>query len=380
MNNNSEETNQVYQALERICLSKSFRDSPIYSKILTFLVEAYFEKLKLKEALIEVKLFQHSSADISYDGKVRVYMFNLRNKLDEYYQQEGQNDPLIFRIEKGQYNLSIERRKVSKTPYKLLLALVVVAIIIAGIFYSRLSNNTYLWATFLEDEIETICYVGDHFTLRGKDATGLTSSIYVDGVNSETELRALHFRDTLPWTTLDKAQYSFVTKMGPVSAAALSSWFTQYKRHLTISLGSELALDELKRNNIIYIGPYKGLYRLEEVFLKSSKKFALERGQIIHKQTGEVMRDSRINERRDSYVMVSFNRFSDRGNSILLFAGNNDIGVIAAVEKFTNPKELEAFYAQLPSQNAQFNALFKVAGIGRTDLGCELVELEVLED
>lgn len=58
---------------------------------------------------------------------------------------------------------------------------------------------------------------------------------------------------------------------------------------------------------------------------------------------------------------------------------NYDIGVMATLRNLTNKVWLKEFYKKLPSKKNNFNALFKVSGIHRTDVSCELLELEVIE-
>lgn len=76
--------------------------------------------------------------------------------------------------------------------------------------------------------------------------------------------------------------------------------------------------------------------------------------------------------------MVSFYPLSN-GKNALYFLLNNDIGVMATVQKFTNKKYLYEFSSQLPKGAKHFNALFKVSEMQRTDISCKLVELEVLK-
>ena len=77
------------------------------------------------------------------------------------------------------------------------------------------------------------------------------------------------------------------------------------------------------------------------------------------------------------YAMVSYNSYSP-GKKALFFVSNNDIGVIATVRNFTNPKWLSSFGHQLPKSTQYFNALFEVSGIQRNDTNCKLVALEIV--
>ena len=69
-----------------------------------------------KELTIAHDVFGKSiDLDKKNDTQVRVYIHNLRKKLDSYYLHEGKSDEIIFEIPKGHYKVDFrEKNQVTK--------------------------------------------------------------------------------------------------------------------------------------------------------------------------------------------------------------------------------------------------------------------------
>ncbi|TKG91888.1 hypothetical protein EYV94_19930 [Puteibacter caeruleilacunae] len=386
MSNTTPQKEEVRVALQKITQSSGFRQSELYCHILTFLVESYWEKTNVKESILEVELQEKLNIQ-PYDGKIRGYMFNLRKKLDQYYQAEGSDETIKLKVEKGQYNLSVEVIKHNKqhnTNNTYLIGAIVMLVIAFVITQLYLSGNiswesNYCWNSYFRKDMQTTCFVGDHYMLRSKMDNGLEYALHIDGVYNDRSYDTVAVKYNLNKLDYVRPTFTFVTKMGPLAVSDLTYWFAQHHKKPQIRMESDLMPDDLTRENILYVGPYKTLTGLQDVFLKDSKIFKLENGRITDIEKNKVYHNHLKDNIRHDYVMVSFNKLSDHGNDILFFASDHDIGVISAVSNFTNPQWLANFYKNLPSKSTHFNALFLVKGIERTDLQCELVRLEVVE-
>ena len=77
---------QILEQLARILKDKNFSRSKIYGRLLRFLVNASLEEKEIKEVIIGTELFGKDYDPIKFDNKVRVYVYHLRKKLDEYYE------------------------------------------------------------------------------------------------------------------------------------------------------------------------------------------------------------------------------------------------------------------------------------------------------
>lgn len=94
------------QYLERTLGSKLFARSGQLSRLLRFLIEKHLEGRdgQLKESVIGVEVFgRRPDYDPKSDPIVRTEMRRLRQRLSEYYQNEGRLDALRFEVPKGGY-------------------------------------------------------------------------------------------------------------------------------------------------------------------------------------------------------------------------------------------------------------------------------------
>ncbi|MFC2128117.1 hypothetical protein ACFLRU_07070 [Bacteroidota bacterium] len=377
---------KIQEALIKIVNTDAFIQSEVYVFILRFLVDSYLTKENVKETVIEAALSENLKTGQSFEGNVRVYMFNLRKKLNTYYNTIGAEDKLIFEIKKGQYNLSIKKNHISNTQTLsklkkkkvfLFLAAIVFVIVLLGILIFPNKKEKYCWNGFFEKDANTICFVGDHFATRGIIG-GQSGSVYFDGVNSQEEFNIFANLGKIDTTNFKTREYSFVSKMGPICTAKLATWFSEHNSIMDVRMESDFIADNITDHNIIYIGPYKTFTHLNSIFLGNSKQFTLRNKELFDTKKDTVL-SFKKKEIWKEYVMVSFHELTDGGRKILFFAGDQDIGVMATVANFTDAEWLEKFYLKLPKPSAYYNALFVVKGIGRTNIESELIQVEVLD-
>jgi serine/threonine-protein kinase len=96
----------VREQLARIVASDAFADSPRMARFLRFTVEEALRgnASQLKETVIGTQVFDRASGyDPRLDPIVRVEARRLRAKLQAYYENSGQQDPVILEFPKGRY-------------------------------------------------------------------------------------------------------------------------------------------------------------------------------------------------------------------------------------------------------------------------------------
>src|SRR6267378_995871 len=101
---------QVREQLERILRSVSFRNAPALQRLLQYVTSksAEGQVTHLKEYTIGIDVFGRGDGyDPKIDPVVRVEIHRIRQKLKEYYQNEGANDPIFVEIPTGHYVPSI---------------------------------------------------------------------------------------------------------------------------------------------------------------------------------------------------------------------------------------------------------------------------------
>jgi TolB-like protein len=100
--------------LDRILASDAFVNAERLSRFLRYVVRRTLagEGDQLKEYVIGVEVFDRDDRyDPRVDSIVRVEARRLRGKVDEYYSQNGRNDPVFIRMRRGSYAPVFEPRQ-----------------------------------------------------------------------------------------------------------------------------------------------------------------------------------------------------------------------------------------------------------------------------
>jgi hypothetical protein len=110
-------TEAIGAEIERILDSDTFRNSDALRRLLRFLADKMLsgEADQLKEYSVGIDaLGKPSSYDPRRDSTVRIQVGRLRQKLSEYYGAEGRDDPVIVDLPKGHFKLICEPRPAEK--------------------------------------------------------------------------------------------------------------------------------------------------------------------------------------------------------------------------------------------------------------------------
>jgi len=109
----------VQSQLARIVASRQFRNAPRLSRFLTFVVEQSLagRSDQIKGYTIGLEVFdKEDDFDPQTDTIVRVQARALRQKLDQYYRQDGADDPVHIVIAKGGYQPEFYVQSVDESP------------------------------------------------------------------------------------------------------------------------------------------------------------------------------------------------------------------------------------------------------------------------
>lgn len=96
----------VQQELERICAHPLFANAPMLKRFLRFAVEktlAGSTELVKEYTIGSEVLGRGSSFDPSQSSIVRTQAFNMRSRLNTYYQEQGANAPVRIVFSPGTY-------------------------------------------------------------------------------------------------------------------------------------------------------------------------------------------------------------------------------------------------------------------------------------
>jgi len=172
--------------------------------------------------------------------------------------------------------------------------------------------------------------------------------------------------------------YTLMTKMAPIATKMLTQWFLKHNSDFSIKLESKITYEDVRDNNIVFVGQFKTMNLSKSLFLKSSKVFATFGDGFRYKHGAEERKYTTKYSTTENveYALVSVVSVS-QGRQIIFFSSNNDIGVMGTLKKFTDKQWLKSFRKQI-GNSTQFNALFEVSGIHRNDIGCKMIEIEKL--
>jgi len=372
----------IFKYLNKIYQSSTFVKSPRSARLLKFVAEQSILGNFLKEQIIGLELFNKNYNPQTNDAKVRVYMHNLRKRLKEYYENEGCNDKVIIDIKKGQYNATFYNKnnkpcKAKKISTITISSLIFSLVIFGLIFIQKNSSPLFIWNEFFNNNSETICLISDHKILFGKLPDGSMGFIRNPSINREKELvEYLQKHKDLNFQVPD---FTFITKMAPIAVHDLTNWFLSHNKDFNVIIEADFSFETIKDKNLILIGQSKSMGKTSSLLLRNSKVFFINNDVISYKSgiDTKYFHSSIINNKRVDYALVSFGHLENKKPSLII-TSNNDIGVIACVKNFTDPKWLKDFHSIIPKDIREFNALFRVSGLGRTDLGFELEEIEYI--
>ena len=382
---------EINEALEHLCAHSLFSNSTTLVRIIKYLVEKAILKEELKEYTIGSDLFGIDYSSDKNNSTVRSYIYKLRKKLNAYYTSEDVNSAVIFHLEKGQYNLSFLSSKevkdtnkkenayikISKPAFYTFSSLIVLSISIFCLLNSIASTSHSIWQPYFNKNVNNLLVISDQYVVSEKLSDGNWHGVLYPEINNSEDLLK-HARQHTN-QELHTTDYTLMSKMAPFGVNILTQWFVSQKNNFNLQLESHLSFDDVRENNIIFIGQSKTMNLSSSLFLKDSKLFSVYGdGFKVTKGGEETLYDTKHEAKgRVEYAMVSFNTFS-KDKMTLMFVSNNDIGVLATLRNFTNSEWLHEFEKQLPEGSQYFHALFEVQGVQRSDISCKLVELEII--
>jgi hypothetical protein len=374
---------QYLAQIEKIASSSLLHGSESLCKLLRYLARNAVDHPggHPKEYQIATEVFGRSpDFDPQLDSTVRVQVGRLRQKLHEYYGSEGVNDAILVELPKGSYALGLHRRDPALAPNPapvikeaepqaasvlppsgqrnwaiavtvLSLLLVVALAVIIG---QRITGNKaaaeasenysppalrIFWKTFLVGSEEP-WVVFSNASFVGRPETGMR---YLDPA-----------RDTQP-KILDH-----YTGVGEVLAVhELDHVFSTLHRQLRVKRGSLLSLDDVKNNNVIFVGSPAENLTLRDI--PGTREFVFRRltngprkGDLaivsVHSQageSGEFLGTPNNLQLVDDYAVIALARGLNPSRSILILAGTTTLGTQAAVEYVCRQSSVEQLLLRL---------------------------------
>jgi hypothetical protein len=312
--------------VERILRSEIFSSSEASRRLFRFLAEKTFagEAGGLKEYSIGVDaLGKPPDYDPRHDATVRLQAARLRQRLTEYYRNEGSDDPIVFDLPKGHFRLTWEERPAAVVPapeiatipagksgWRLtaVLALAALFVSLAWVAYSReelrqtrlsaaqssqwTPDLEQLWQPFIDAARPMIIAVFDPFftAFTGKDGTDAyyfrdRSVERWEDASRSPEIASLRRLLRAPDT---RPNEDFALRGDMMSVFLLAKLLGDRQRNLSVASLSDLSLADLSRDNVFLMGAERHLKTMLQG-LPIDRELVPDRGGIrnLHPQSGE---------------------------------------------------------------------------------------------
>jgi hypothetical protein len=407
---------QYLAQIDKLVNSHALHGSESLCKLLRYLARHALDHpgTPIKEYQIATEVFGRSSDfDPQLDSMVRVQAGRLRVKLAEYYNSDGEADPIMVELPRGTYVLSLHHRSAppvrvhSAQPAKngrepaaparsyrnwiiatalLTLLLTIAAIAILSLVSSR--NPAQAGIAHDLDQVPAAFRVFWNGFISGQEEPWVIFSNAKFVGRPEAGLRYYDPRKD----NRDIFIFDHYTGVGEVLAVHdLDHLFETFHRQIRVKRGSLFSLDDAKNNNLIFVGsPLENLTLLE---IPGTQQFVFHRVQSgprkgdpevvnVHPQPGEPKEflgtpgDEPLTE---DYGVIGLVRGLEPGQSVLILAGNTTIGTQAAVEYVCSKNSVEELLLRLSvSQTGQlkpFEAVIRVKVTRGVPVSTELVAL-----
>ncbi|MGA9800231.1 MAG: hypothetical protein WBQ68_14560 [Terriglobales bacterium] len=370
---------QYLAQIDRLLNSHVLHGSESLCKLLRYLAEHALDHpgTPLKEYQIATEVFGRSpNFDPQSDSTIRVQAGRLRLKIAEYYASEGADEPIQVEIPKGTYVVSFHRREPTarhqalsqfarpgelaaesqaarkwKLAFLVLLPVLIVAVTTAAWLLIRSPRAaerpaepapaafTTFWKAFASGPEEPwVIFSNGAFV--GRPETGMR---YFDPARDSRDEILEHY-----------------TGVGEVLAIhALDRTFGLLHQQIRVKRGSLLSLDDVKNNDMIFVGSPAENLTLREIpstqsFIFHNLESGPRKGDLaivnVHPGPGEsqfwIGTPSHANLIED-YSIVALVHGLNPAKSVLILAGTTTIGTQAAVEFVCQQNSIEELLRRL---------------------------------
>jgi hypothetical protein len=392
-----------HKILDRILDSHDFRKAQKYQDLLRFLLEMTLKGEDIKESTIAFEVFSKESAfDPAVDSTVRAYVSNIRKKLEHYYLTEGHDEEIQLVLPKGEYKvefIEVEKSKVipqqtvKQLPY-FILAPVILVLLFLVVFLgvdkfssdggkkNFIAEDDPIWRDIFHSNKRTLIVLGDYYFFSMPLDSGRHSYIRDVKINSDNELENFLEENLRYKGRISKTYHTYLDEHLPWSLSYILPSFVYHNKDRELKLASEVQLEDLQRYDIIYIGPYKCLNVLKTVIRNLNFKYTLGYDsqldffdQSANKLFSYRWVSNPETQARNDYALV-VKVSGGNNNTLLFFLSENDFGNISTVKHFSDPVYLQEIQNKITSNN--FEALFEVKGIVRTDFEIKLLHVNQL--
>ncbi|MFY0626801.1 MAG: winged helix-turn-helix domain-containing protein [Reichenbachiella sp.] len=385
------------ELISRIVTSKAIGNSSVYRELLLYLVECTRKNEIPNEAMVRGRLFQANTAKDFDNAKVRVYISNLRKKLDKYFKEEGVEEKHAISIPKGAYKIVVGRNKEwsnnlyvnfkSKTFWVIVICMASVGL---NLYLYRTEepkiasmeslSKSKIWRAFLEDDRPVLLVIGDLLIYTEKNMkTGKVQTIRNPYVNSPDEFEEYISEISDSTSQLKMHTYTYLIKNSVDWIKNLTEIFYANNKPFQIKVISRMDAKDLHDHNVIFVGMQKTAGLFNNYFIESNLNFAPTDTLIYNSNPTSYYTPSGDPDKLHTDYGFVAKYPGPNGNTIFMFGGLFDTGTSQSLKNFTNQnslilieEEMKNKFGDIPDH---FEILFKVNGVDRVEMDTEIVLL-----
>lgn len=404
---------ELQQEAEKIIESGALGRSRIYSNLLRYLVNCANANSSPKEIEIAIDVLgRDESFDVAKDSAVRVYIYQLRKKLEHYYDKYAPDAPFHLTVPKGQYTLEARSRPEGqraestvddarqepatpepssrRTPIFRYLALGIIGLLLAVNLFVLLTRSDSprpaasahpLWQSILEDDTPILVVMGDYYIFGELDEAGNVARMIRDfSINSKQDLENLFAEQpALGWRYYD-LDLNYLPEGSALVLNSLLPLLHSADKTVNMKMMSDLTTTDLLNNHVVYVGYISSLDRISNmVFAVSALEVGENYDQLINSKTGQIYTSSAGLPTHDQRF-TDFGWFislpSTRSTRLIMVAGMRDEGLVEMGRTLTDAGDLavldQALAASEQEPSAAYEALFRVVGLNRMSFDAEL--------
>jgi len=388
--------------------SETFSNSKVYQHLLLYLTDCALKGEVPKETTIAIEVFgKDESFNPAESTLVRVNIYNLRKKLQEYYLTEGNKDDIRLRIPKGSYKVEFSERQKDKTfslqhfysPRVTAGLFILLLLALGGNYllwqqkedvekaYQPVAPDNALWGDILSSPKPVLIVLGGLFVFQEYSEELKKNRVIRDlSINSAADL--VNFMNEHPGFEpgISNTNYTHLIKSNAFSLKNIIPVLTGAQKEFDMRVVSRLTSEDLQQYNIIFIGLFKTMGVLKQYFATAPIEYSegVDSKLNVTDENGvtkEFIQTGSANEYHTDYGLVA--KFpGPKDNFILLFSGFQDTGVLQSVNNLTDSEWLQRIENRLLTQYDSiptcFEILFRAQGIDRSEFDTEIVHLRTL--
>ena len=407
-------TDEELNALcKRIIKSGILGRSKHYPALLKYIAQCSLSGKTPKEIELAVEVLNRGEDfNVSVDSTVRVYVHQLRKKLDSYYESYEREVAYRIVIPKGQYTIAAQKRNVNNTiasqdadrgfAFTLdtgLLTTAVILLLVNLIYMISINQDNSVqtsqvvaehpvWNSVLRDEQPILLVLGDYYIFGELNANGnIARMVREFNINSRNDLEELQFTDFEKAENYLDLDLSYMPEGSAFALARIVPILEESGKSVNITMMSDLTTADIRESHIVYIGYISALEKLTDMtFAGSGLQIGRSYDELLNTKTEEYYTsDAGLPEEGEPFKDYGmFSTFPASTNTqVVLISGMRDAGLMHTAQALSNSDALDDLVVSIDNDTdealASFEALFEVFGVDRLNFDANLVYAELLD-